>query len=213
MAADPMRQGERPGPHAVDGLGRRLCGARTRSGGPCKQPAMVGQARCRMHGGASQQARTAAARRVAEDSARRELARMAVVPVDDPVEELAHVVGEIVGWKDTLRARVVKLEQLDYSDYVGIERLRALVDAYGAALDRAERALARMANLGIAERRQQLAEDQASAVAVALRTALDVLQLEAGQRQRVFEVFMTSLRGQAEAAGAVPPARQIVSTS
>ena len=28
------------------------CGARTRSGGPCRQAAVRGRARCRMHGGA-----------------------------------------------------------------------------------------------------------------------------------------------------------------
>jgi hypothetical protein len=31
----------------------RRCGAKTRSGAPCKAPAMRNRARCRMHGGAS----------------------------------------------------------------------------------------------------------------------------------------------------------------
>ena len=30
----------------------RRCGARTRSGTPCRAPAVSGKARCRMHGGA-----------------------------------------------------------------------------------------------------------------------------------------------------------------
>lgn len=29
------------------------CGARTRSGGPCRAPAVYGRKRCRMHGGAA----------------------------------------------------------------------------------------------------------------------------------------------------------------
>lgn len=29
------------------------CGAKTRSGGPCKSPAVRGRRRCRMHGGAA----------------------------------------------------------------------------------------------------------------------------------------------------------------
>jgi uncharacterized protein YjcR len=29
------------------------CGAKTRSGGPCRSPAVSGKKRCRMHGGAS----------------------------------------------------------------------------------------------------------------------------------------------------------------
>ena len=51
MTGDPMRQA---------GLARRLanmakaprCGARTRTGSPCRQAAVSGRARCRMHGGA-----------------------------------------------------------------------------------------------------------------------------------------------------------------
>jgi hypothetical protein len=36
---------------AVDRMLR--CGARTRSGGPCRSPAVRGKRRCRMHGGAT----------------------------------------------------------------------------------------------------------------------------------------------------------------
>src|SRR5262245_11853535 len=51
MTHDPMRQAD---------IARRLsnlskaprCGARTRAGFPCKQAAVTGRARCRMHGGA-----------------------------------------------------------------------------------------------------------------------------------------------------------------
>jgi glucans biosynthesis protein len=31
----------------------RRCGAKTRAGSPCRAPAVVGKARCRMHGGAA----------------------------------------------------------------------------------------------------------------------------------------------------------------
>ena len=51
MTNDPMRQAD---------IERRLanlakaprCGARTRTGSPCRQAAVRGRARCRMHGGA-----------------------------------------------------------------------------------------------------------------------------------------------------------------
>ena len=33
-------------------LGSPRCGARTRSGAPCRSPAVSGKKRCRMHGGA-----------------------------------------------------------------------------------------------------------------------------------------------------------------
>ncbi|MFY9897334.1 MAG: HGGxSTG domain-containing protein [Xanthobacteraceae bacterium] len=51
MTHDPMRQAD---------IGRRLanlakaprCGAKTRAGHPCRQAAVSGRGRCRMHGGA-----------------------------------------------------------------------------------------------------------------------------------------------------------------
>jgi len=52
MTVDPMRQAD---------IHRRLanmakaprCGAKTRAGHPCRQAAVAGRARCRMHGGAN----------------------------------------------------------------------------------------------------------------------------------------------------------------
>lgn len=34
-------------------MNSRRCGAKTRKGTPCQSPAVTGQARCRMHGGAA----------------------------------------------------------------------------------------------------------------------------------------------------------------
>lgn len=53
---NPMQPAAQPGGE-VDEWGRRMCGARTREGGSCRAPAMDGQARCRLHGGASPQAK------------------------------------------------------------------------------------------------------------------------------------------------------------
>ena len=46
MRVDPMH----PDPSPMNQSLR--CGARTRSGSPCRSPAMKGRRRCRMHGGA-----------------------------------------------------------------------------------------------------------------------------------------------------------------
>lgn len=48
-----------------DAQNRLLCHARTRSGALCNSPSMVGQKVCRMHGGASPQARNKAQLRLA----------------------------------------------------------------------------------------------------------------------------------------------------
>ena len=34
-------------------LSSQRCGAKTRSGAPCRSPAVLGRSRCRMHGGAA----------------------------------------------------------------------------------------------------------------------------------------------------------------
>ena len=39
-------------PNTAPMLSSPRCGARTRSGEPCKSPAVKGKSRCRMHGGA-----------------------------------------------------------------------------------------------------------------------------------------------------------------
>lgn len=51
MTHDPMRQADVE--RRLSNLAKaRRCGARTRAGHPCKQAAVRGRARCRMHGGA-----------------------------------------------------------------------------------------------------------------------------------------------------------------
>ena len=50
MGAETSINPMRPGIEALNRAPR--CGARTRSGGRCRQAAVKGKARCRMHGGA-----------------------------------------------------------------------------------------------------------------------------------------------------------------
>jgi hypothetical protein len=51
MKRDPMRQADLA--RRLSNLAKaRRCGARTRAGSACKQAAVTGRARCRMHGGA-----------------------------------------------------------------------------------------------------------------------------------------------------------------
>jgi len=51
MTHDPMRQAD-IARRLVNLVKARRCGAKTRAGQPCKQAAVRGRSRCRMHGGA-----------------------------------------------------------------------------------------------------------------------------------------------------------------
>lgn len=58
----PRREQER------DAQGRLLCTGRRRNGKPCRAPAVTGQTTCRLHGGASPQAKRAARDRLADEA-------------------------------------------------------------------------------------------------------------------------------------------------
>lgn len=83
-AQRPMPPAAPPGdPEAVyDAQGRRICGARTRAGEPCRQPAMDGGKRCRLHGSATPAAKRKARLKLLElvDPAIATLARIMVSP-------------------------------------------------------------------------------------------------------------------------------------
>ena len=89
---------------------RPLCGARTRSGGICQNPPMDGGARCRMHGGASPQARAAAERRQQEAALTVAAAKFAAARDVDPAQALLDEIAVTQGWVDWLRARIEDLE-------------------------------------------------------------------------------------------------------
>ena len=143
---------------------------------------MKGQSVCRSHGGAAPQSRAAAARRRAEEQAAAVLAaRRQVLPIHEPLEELARVAGEIVTLKEYLREQVDALNGvLTYSYTSGglsgfeqaREDVRATVAAYERALDRTVRVLAAMAKLDLNGRLLALRTHQAETVVTAIEAAL-----------------------------------------
>jgi glucans biosynthesis protein len=83
------------------------CGAKTRSGAPCKNPPLTGKKRCRMHGGASpgpprgnrnawKHGRYSAAV-VAEKRARREEHRARIAPLHERLQELIRAAEALSG--------------------------------------------------------------------------------------------------------------------
>lgn len=145
-----------------------------RSGQRCKRRPSPGARTCYMHGG-----RTAKARqRAAEEEARKQIARLDLAPVDDPLSELARVCAQVIGWKDAMAERVNDLNSLRYENENGGEQLRAEVALWERALDRCERFLTAMARLNIDERLASISEARAEVIIAVFTAALERAGIE-----------------------------------
>lgn len=184
------------------------CGAKTKSGAPCKKPPMKGATRCRRHGGASPNAQAAAADRVAEQAATQELTRLGLVRRDiHPAEALIELVQFTAGEVDYWRRRVNDLDQdaltwgttkvKDGGDDRGTTKEAKPHIAYvmlQQASDRLASYAAAALKAGVEERRVRLAEQQGALVAQAIRNILDALHLTAEQLELVPTVVPAQLR-------------------
>ena len=153
------------------------CGAKTRSGGSCRQPAMQGSPRCRMHGGSSPQARKRAQLRLAERQALAVLEREGIPPMTDPLTALQQLAGEALRLKDYFGERLAALEQLRYEGRAG-EQLRAEVALFERALDRAQKFALDLAKLNLEDRLVRLSEAQGRMLAQCVEAALQACGLE-----------------------------------
>ena len=148
------------------------CKATTRQGEPCKNPAVRGTVVCRMHG-VNQATRTKAAIAVQKHVAEARLAQFlqenGCEPVDNPLEALRDLAGEIVAVKDWLRGQVTHLE---HTSNVQGEQISALMQLYGQFLDRAERSLTSIAKLNIDERLAHIQQAQAQVMAQVMAEAI-----------------------------------------
>ena len=91
-----------PMPGSDSGEAHAICGAKTRSGEPCRQRPMLGQRRCRMHGGSSPVALRAAQRRIASVEAARQVeswgGRLDVNPAEALLELVQGKAAEVAYW-------------------------------------------------------------------------------------------------------------------
>lgn len=181
----------------------RQCGAKTRSGRPCRAAPMAGQVRCRMHGGAAPQARAAAERRLVRAEADALVTRLLhdpdAPPVTDPLSELTRVAGRLGHAVDVLGARVNALgEQLDYMDGTAVRRAHVVVEAWRDLSAQYQRVLVDMARLDIDGRLVRLADEQARPVVSAFVAAFDALAASvpavAAYRELAQRTFVTALR-------------------
>ena len=93
---------DEPMPGSDSGEAHAICGAKTRSGEPCRQRPMLGQRRCRMHGGSSPVALRAAERRIASVEAARQVevwgGRLDVNPAEALLELVQSKAAEVAYW-------------------------------------------------------------------------------------------------------------------
>lgn len=175
----------------------RACGAKTRSGAPCKTAPVDGADRCRMHGGNTAKAKERALTAMLAG----ELKRMDFEPMTDPLGAYADLAGEVWAFKELCREQINRL-----TTWVGFtkdeeEHARALVVIYERALDRASKMLHEMLRLGLdaqalRQAKERPSREQAEAFSGVLDRLLGELGLSDEQRDRVPAALADALRGE-----------------
>lgn len=185
------------------------CGARCRDGSSCTSSPMKGSERCRMHGGASPQARAAAGRRLAAA----EWAGSFGAPAEgaDPTETVLDEIRWAAGHVAWLRERVQETEpealvwgvesevEKGSGEFPGVDITRAAksnawVRLYGEERDRLIRMCKIAHDMGIAERHVELAERVGGLMADLLRGVLGELDLSEEQQERASAAVPRHLR-------------------
>lgn len=152
------------------------CGAAPKPGGqrtwPCKRFALIGEKRCRQHGGIH--AGNAANRRRAEAERKIDAAvrRLNITPVEDPLTELKKLAGEVLAWKNEMSRHVGELTNIRYGGDSG-EQIRGEIQLFERAMDRCASVLTAIAKLNIDERLAAISEQQAQMLSAALFAAFD----------------------------------------
>lgn len=177
------------------------CGADTKTtDGTCRNFLEEGQLRCKLHGGASPQARRKQAERVLEAQVQHAIEGMDVKPVENPLTALSMLAGEIIAWKDLMATHVAALK--DRLRYEGehAEQIRGEVLLYERSMDRAVAVLAQIARLKIDERLAAINEAQVKTMSRILEGTLDKLGMSYDQKRQAF-AEMSRLSRKAAMAG------------
>lgn len=152
------------------------CGAAPKEGSPrtwpCKRFALIGEKRCRQHGGVH--AGNQANRHRAETERKIDAAvrKLNITPVEDPLTELKKLAGEVLAWKNEMSRHVGQLTTIRYGGDGG-EQIRGEIQLFERAMDRCASVLTAIAKLNIDERLAAISEQQAQMLATALFAAFD----------------------------------------
>jgi hypothetical protein len=182
-------------PPYQDDKGGWHCGARTRSGKPCKNDANELPHRCYKHGGGGHRVRVNRAKTRLEDKARKMLIDLDLPGNVDPITRLLELAAEADAFRGAIAMLVNHLDDpIRYRDDKGAEQLRAEVAVYERALDRAARLYLDLCKLNLEERLVRIRESEARALANALNKALNDAGLTGEQQQDVKRATAKHLR-------------------
>jgi hypothetical protein len=123
------------------------------------------------------------------------VAKQGYAPLDDPVEALLSVAGEMVALKDALANQVAALTEVTVTDRTGAENVAAVLVAYERGLERVAKVLVSMNRLDIQSRRVDIERARLELFADAVKRAVwsDVAGLEYDQGLRVIDAVVIEL--------------------
>lgn len=178
------------------------CHARTKGAtsrdGRCHRWPVKDSTRCRVHGGATPQAKLKAATIQLERNIGLAVEAMGIAPVKNPLLELQTVAGRVTAWLDVCQQYLSVVSGMGYSTEAG-EQVRAEILVWERALDRAVATLATLAKLNIDARLAAIEERQAEQVEAAFAAAMSVMNLDLERRADAEREFGRQLRLVAEA--------------
>lgn len=176
------------------------CGAAPKAGSdrkwPCKRFPIIGQTRCRQHGGIHKNTDSDRARVLTERKIDAAVRRLNITPVEDPLSALKMLAGEVLAWKNEMSRHVGELEILRYRSDAA-EQIRGEVQLFERAMDRCASVLTSIAKLNIDERLAAISEQQAQALTTALFAAFDEAGLgitDTAEKKAVAKAFNGHLR-------------------
>lgn len=193
---------------AKDASDNRRCVATTRNGARCKQYAIHGGTVCRHHGGSVKRVKRAAARRVALQGITREAARLGQHLDVDPLQAIVEMVREAAGNVAAYRLGIDGLGIEVAADGSGVAfpssyddkgkrdpaLAHILVEMYNGERERLVRFSKMALDAGIEVKRLELAQEQASRVADAIRAAVDASGVTGDQRRAALAAGAQVLR-------------------
>jgi hypothetical protein len=172
----------------------------------CQQICATGSTICKNHGGQiGGYQRKVGAQRIANDKAEFALGAIMgengnrllnALPVENPLEDLLAVAGEIREFKDILREIIADIDPKSYryrADKVG-EQVRAELLLYERGLDRYATLLVQITRLNIEERLAAVREKMAQAIEHALTMSLEASGLDLDGQDKARKVLRRELK-------------------